>query len=148
LTAHAREAGIDSSASEGLSQLGEISELLILAAILAMAAALISSIWQRRISLAGLRLEGTRPDRLRRILLMETVLMLSAGCLTGTIAGVYGQLVIDGYLKHVTGFPVASFATGQRPLEIFLFVVAIVLGAASIAGWLASRVAPTFALDE
>jgi putative ABC transport system permease protein len=148
LTAHARETGIDSSASEGLSQLGEISELLVLAAILAMAAALISSIWQRRISLAGLRLEGTRPDRLRRILLTETVLMISAGCLTGAIAGIYGQLVIDGYLKHVTGFPVASFATGQRPLEIFLFVVAIVLGAASIAGWLASRVAPTFALDE
>lgn len=148
LSAHAREAGIDSSASEGLSQLGEISELLVLAAILAMAAALISSIWQRRISLAGLRLEGTRPDRLRRILLIETVLMLSAGCLTGAIAGVYGQLVIDGYLKHVTGFPVASFAAGQRPLEIFLFVVVIVLGASSVAGWLASRVAPTFALDE
>jgi putative ABC transport system permease protein len=148
LTAHAREAKIDASASEGLSQLGEISTLLVLAAILAMIAALGSSIWQQRVSLAGLRVEGTRPYRLRRVLLIEATLMLSAGCLTGAIAGVYGQIVIDGYLKHVTGFPVASFATGRRPFEIFLVVVAIVLVVAAIPGWLASRVSPTLALDE
>ena len=34
--------------------------------------------------------------------------MLGAGCVTGAMAGIYGQVVIDGYLKHVTGFPVAS----------------------------------------
>ncbi len=147
-TAHAREARIDASASEGLSQLGEISTLLVLAAILAMIAALASSIWQRRISLAGLRLEGTMPYRLRRVLLIEATLLLTAGCLTGAIAGVYGQAVIDSYLKHVTGFPVASFATGRRPFEIFLLVVAVVLVVAAIPGWFASRVSPTLALDE
>jgi len=148
LAANARQARIDASASEGLSQLGEIATLLVLAAILAMIAALGSSIWQRRISLSGLRLEGTKPYRLRRLLLIETTLMLTAGSLTGAIAGVYGQAVIDSYLKRVTGFPVAGFATGRRPLEIFLLVVAIVLVAATIPGWLASRVSPTLALDE
>jgi putative ABC transport system permease protein len=148
LSAHTREAKIDASASEGLSQLGEISRLLVLAAILAMTAALGSSIWQRRMSLAGLRLEGTKPRRLRRVLLIEAALMLSAGCLTGAIAGIYGQLVIDSYLKHITGFPVASFATGLRPLEIFALVLTIVLALAALPGWLASRVSPTFALDE
>lgn len=148
LTSPEREAGINSSASEGLSQLGEISTLLVLAAILAMIAALGSSIWQRRVSLAGLRLEGTRPYRLRRVLLIEASLMLSAGLLTGAIAGVYGQAVIDNYLEHVTGFPVASFATGRRPIEIFLLVVAVVLVVAAIPGWFASRVLPTLALDE
>ena len=39
----------------------EISTLLLLAAILAMAAALSSAIWQRRVSLATLRLSGVRP---------------------------------------------------------------------------------------
>lgn len=138
----------DTLAGEGLSQLSEISTLLVLAAILAMAAALGSSIWQRRLSLAGLRLEGTLPSRLWRVLLIEAVLMLSAGCLVGALAGIYGQVVIDGYLKHVTGFPVASFATGRRPLEIFVLVVAVVLMGAALAGWFAARVSPTLGLDE
>ncbi len=148
LSAHARETTIDSSASEGLGQLGEIATLLVIAAILAMIAALGSSIWQQRVSLAGLRLEGTRPSKLRRVLLIEATLMLGAGCLTGAIAGIYGQVVINGYLKHVTGFPVAGLATGRRPFEIFALVVVIVLVVAAIPGWLASRVSPTFALDE
>jgi putative ABC transport system permease protein len=148
LTAHTREARIDTSASEGLGQLGEISALLVLAAIFAMAAALGSNVWQRRASFAGLRIEGTRPARLRRVLLIEATLMLGAGCLTGALAGVYGQVVIDGYLKQVTGFPVASFATGRRPVEIFVLVVAIVLLVATIPGWFASRVSPTLVLNE
>jgi putative ABC transport system permease protein len=148
LTARSRASRFEAIAGEGLSQLGDISTLLIVAAILAMAAALGSSIWQRRQGLAELRLEGTRPARLRRILLLEATLMLSAGCLAGALAGVYGQAVIDSYLKHVTGFPVASFATSIHPLEIFLLVLAAVLAAAAIPGWLASRVSPALAFDD
>ncbi|HEY5262197.1 MAG TPA: FtsX-like permease family protein, partial [Solirubrobacteraceae bacterium] len=148
LTAKTREAAIDTSASEGLGQLGEISTLLVIAAIVAMAAALGSSIWQRRVSLAELRLEGAPRRQLQLVLLVESAIMLSAGCLTGAIAGVYGQLVIDGYLKHVTGFPVASVATGQRPIEIFALVIAAVLAIVSLPGWFASRVPATLALNE
>jgi putative ABC transport system permease protein len=147
-TAHTRQARIESSAGEGLGQLGEISTLLVIAAILAMSAALTSAIWQRRISLAGLRLEGTKPYRLRRVILIETMLMLSTGCLTGAIAGVYGQAVIDGYLKHVTGFPVASLAASRHPLEVVVLVIFAALVIVTIPGWCASRVPPTLALDE
>lgn len=147
-SAHFREASIDALTSEGLSQLGEISTLLLLAAILAMAAALTSAIWERRISLAGLRLSGVRPHRLRRILLVEAALMLGAGCVTGAIAGIYGQVVIDGYLEHVTGFPVARLGASLRPLEIFALVIAVVLVIVAIPGWFASRVSPTVALNE
>jgi putative ABC transport system permease protein len=143
-----RAAHIDTLASEGLGQLGEISTLLLLAAICAMAAALGSSIWQRRPSLAGLRLLGVKPSRLRRILLLEGTLMLGAGCLTGAIAGVYGQLVLDGYLKRVTGFPLAHLATGARPFEILAFVVAVALAIVAGPGWLASRVPPALALED
>lgn len=148
LSASARAHTIESTASEGLSQLGEIATLLVLAAILAMAAALGSSIWQRRASLAGLRLAGARPPRLRRILMMEATLMLGAGCLTGVVAGVYGQVVIDRYLQQITGFPVAGSATALRPLETLLVVVASVLAIVLFPGWLASRVSPTLALDD
>jgi putative ABC transport system permease protein len=148
LSARAREAKINASASGGLNQLGEIAALLVIAAILAMTAALTSAMWQRRTSLAGMRLSGARPDRLRRVLLLESVLMLGAGCLAGAIAGIYGQVVIDGYLKRVTGFPVASLATSLRPLEIFLIVLAAVLLIAAIPGWVASETPARLALEE
>lgn len=148
LTSQTRETDINTSASEGLGQLGQISTLLVLAAILAMAAALVSSVWQRRVSLSGQRLEGTPQRRLRLILLTESTLMLSAGCLTGAVAGVYGQAVIDRYLKHVAGFPVAHLVTGWRPIEIFVLVIAATLAIAATAGWFASRVSPALALEE
>jgi putative ABC transport system permease protein len=138
----------DTLAGKGLGQLGNISDLLVLAAILAMAAALGSSIWQRRVSLAELLLDGASRRRLRRILLTESLLMLSAGCLAGAIVGVYGQFVIDSYLKHVTGFPVASIATVARPIEMFALVITAVLILVSLPGWRASRVRPALGLSE
>jgi putative ABC transport system permease protein len=146
--ADALRARIDTLTSEGLGQLGEIATLLLIAAITAMAAALGSSIWQRREWLAGLRLSGAKPFRLRRILLTEASLMLGAGCLAGAVAGVYGQVVIDAYLKHVTGFPLATSLTGVRPLEIFALVVALALAIAAVPGWFASRVSPALALEK
>ena len=86
-TAREREARIDALTGEGLGQLRTISTLLAIAAILAMAAALTSAIWQRRRSLAMLRLSGVAPQRLRLILLVESALMLGAGCLTGAVDG-------------------------------------------------------------
>jgi len=146
--ASARASRIDRLAGEGLGQLGEISTLLLLAAVAAMAAALASSIWQRRAALAGLRLLGVKPARLRRILLLEATLMLGAGCVTGAVAGVYGQLVLDGYLKRVTGFPLAHLATGARPFEIFAFVLALALVLVAAPAWMASRVSPALALED
>ncbi len=147
-TAATREASIDTLAGEGLGQLGEISTLLLLAAILALAAAGTSAVWQRRSSLAQRRLDGVRPARLRRILLVESGLMLGAGCLTGAVAGVYGQIVIDGYLKRITGFPVASLAATFRPLQIFALVIVVVLAIVTVPGWFASRVSPMLALND
>lgn len=143
-----REANINVLTSEGLSQLGMISTLLILAAILALAAALASSIHQRRHTLAGLRLAGATPARLRRILLVEACLMLGAGCVTGALAGVLGQFVIDRYLREVTGFPVADAGASARPVMIFAIVLAAVLAVVAAPAWGASRVSPALALVE
>ena len=148
ITPDTRAARIESSGGEGLGQLGEIATLLLIAAIVAMIAALGSNIWQQRVSLATLRLEGTRPARLRRLLLVEALVMLGAGCAVGALGGVYGQLIIDRYLKHVTGFPVATLVTAARPLEIFALVVIAVLALSAIPGYLASRVPPALAFGE
>lgn len=148
VTAGERRASIDALTGEGLSQLAEISTLLLIAAILALAAALASAIWQRRSSLAELRLAGVEPPRLRLILLLEASMMAGAGCLTGALVGVYGQIVIDRYLTHVTGFPVASLGAGLRPLEILLLVAVAALALVATPGWIASRVSPAYALHE
>ncbi len=147
-TAQTRQTRIQASASEGLGQLREIALLLLLAAILSMAAALTSAVWQRRRSLADLRLCGVRPNRLRLILMTESLLLLCTGCLTGALAGVYGQTIIDGYLKNVSGFPVPRIATGLRPVELFALVVGVVFLAAVVPVWRASRVPAVFALEE
>ncbi|MHB1858857.1 MAG: FtsX-like permease family protein [Solirubrobacteraceae bacterium] len=147
-TRGALQASIDTLAGEGLGQLREISNLLLLAAILAMAAALTAAVWQRRDALAGLRLCGVPSARLRRILAVEATLMLSVGCLTGALAGVLGQAIIDGYLGEVTGFPIATIAADARPLEIFALVVLVVFAVACTPIVLASRISPNHALAE
>jgi putative ABC transport system permease protein len=147
-TAATREARIDALTSEGLSQLGTISTLMLVAAILALGAALTSGIHQRRGALAELRLTGAPSARLRRILLTEAVLMLGAGCLTGALAGFYGQFVIDAYLREVTGFPVLTAGASPRPFEVLAVVLLAALALVAIPGWLASRVPVALALAE
>jgi putative ABC transport system permease protein len=147
-TAPTRADEIEAIAAAGLSRLGEISTLLTIAAILALATALASATWQRRAALAELRLTGVTPARLRKLLLLEATLLLGAGCVTGAIVGLYGQAVIDGYLRNITGFPLVTLTAGLRPLELLALVVAIVLALVAVPGFLAARVAPTLALEE
>jgi putative ABC transport system permease protein len=147
-SAATREAKIDALTSEGLGQLGVISTLLVVAAVLALAAALTSSIHQRRAALASLRLTGAAPGRLRRILAVEAALMVGAGCVTGAVAGVYGQYVIDAYLRHVTGFPVAGAGASGRPFAVLAVVLAAAFAIVAAPAWLASRVSPAVALSE
>ncbi len=147
-TASERERKIDRLTGEGLSQLGLVSTLLVLTAIVALAAALASSIHQRRGALAGLRLAGAPPSRLRRILALEASLILGAGCLAGALAGIYGQFIMDAYLRHATGFPVSGAGGPARAIEILALVPAAALAIAALPGWSASRVSPTLALAE
>jgi putative ABC transport system permease protein len=146
-TAATRESSIDALTSEGLGQLQEISTLLLLAAIAAMAVALLSSLSQRRAWLSRSRLKGAKPARLRLILFLEALFMLGSGCLAGALAGIYGEIVIDGFLRQVTGFPLASIVTGTRPLELFAVVLAGTLAIVIGPSWRASRVSPGVSLE-
>ena len=85
---------------------------------------------------------------MRRILAVEVLLVLVAGCLTGVIGGVYAQVIVDGYLKHVTGFPLSVLASGWQPIEALAIVTAVVLALAAAPGWSASRVSPALALAD
>jgi putative ABC transport system permease protein len=148
LTAHAREQKINGLAREGLGQLATISKLLVLAAILAMAAALASAIWQRRKALAELKLSGVLSPRLRSLLLLESGLMLSVGAVTGAVWGIYGQVALDDYLTSTTGFPVKRLGGGVRPLEVLAVVIVLSLVISMLPTWFAARVPASTALEE
>lgn len=146
-TARERAAQGKRTARQGLARLDQIAGLLLLTAALAMAAAMGAAIWQRRAALASLRLQSFRPAQLWRMLLVEAVVVLVAGCLTGAVLGVYGQLLIDRYLRLTSGFPV-SYSIGWHTVEIFLVVVLAALVAVAVPGHLAARAPPSLGLQE
>jgi putative ABC transport system permease protein len=148
LTASGREARMIGSVRGGLGQLATISTLLVIASVLAMAAALASAIWQRRSSLAESKLSGVRRSRLRRLLLLESALMLSVGAVAGAVWGLYGQVALDGYLTSTTGFPVRNFGASWRPIEVLVVVFAASLLISALPTWFAARVPVSAVLEE
>lgn len=146
-TSTQRAATADALARQGLSRLTQISLLLIIAAALAMAAAMGAAIWQRRPSLASLRIQSFQPKQLRAVILWESTLVLGSGCTAGAIAGVYGHLLGDRYLKLATGFPISFSIHGLQAIEVLLLVLAAALLALGVPGYLASRTPPSLALE-
>lgn len=143
-----RAAQADNIAREGLSRLSQISLLLTIAAALAMAAAMGASVWQRRASLASLRIQSFSVWQLRRLLLYESTIVLGTGCVIGTLAGIYGHVLSDNFLRLTTGFP-APFALGAAQMIETLLIVAIAAIAVLIApGYAAAQAPPTLALQE
>jgi predicted lysophospholipase L1 biosynthesis ABC-type transport system permease subunit len=130
------------TAREGLSRLSDIRLLVLIAGLLAVAGATGAMIWQRRDLVAFIKCHGYRRSVLWRWLLFECSMLLSAGCLVGSIFGLVGQLLISHALAVVTGFPVV-FDIG--PLVAFsnfalLTIAAVVIVA--VAGYLVVRVPP------
>lgn len=147
-TSAGRATQADVLAQEGLSRLTEIALLLMVAAALAMAAAMGASVWQRRPSLASLRLQSYKPSQLRIVLLCESVLVLGTGALTGALAGLYGHDLIDRYLRLVTGFPAPFSTAGPQMLQTIGAIVGAAMVVLAVPGFIASRVPPSLALQE
>jgi putative ABC transport system permease protein len=146
-TSGQRAATADGLARQGLSRLSQISLLLVVIAALAMAAAMGAAIWQRRRSLASLRVQSFRPRQLRSVLLCESGLVLGASCLVGTLAGIYGHVLADRYLMIATGFPTSLSLQGPKAIEVLLLVLAAAFAVLAIPGYLASQTPPAMALE-
>jgi len=147
-TSAARAAQAHALAREGLSRLTDIAQLLMIAAALAMAAAMGASIWQRRRSLASLRIQSFSPSQLRAILLCESALVLATGSLAGAAAGLYGHALIDRYLRAVTGFPAPFSTAGPQMLATIGAIVGAALLVLAVPGFIASRAPARLALQE
>jgi len=128
---------------DGLTLLSQISALVLVAAILSMTISMGGMIWQRRPTLARLKVQGFSERELWRALLLESGLFLGTGCLVGAVFGLYGQLLLSRALETITGFPVFYSTAGVVAIAILAVVTAIALAMLAIPGWLAVRVRAT-----
>jgi putative ABC transport system permease protein len=133
---------------EALASLTQIATLIPIAAVLAMAAAMGALVWQRRPRLAKLKLEGFPRAELWRTILLESLLLLSVGCLTGAIFGIYGQQLADRVLANVVNFPVVYSITALPALRSLTLVIATALAILAIPGYLAASVPAALALQD
>jgi putative ABC transport system permease protein len=133
---------------QGLARLTQIATLILIVAILAMAAAMANMVWQRRPRLAKLKLEGFPAAELWRTIMLESVLLLGVGCVSGAVFGLYGQQLLDRALANVIGFPVVySFGALVALASLVLVTVASVLIVA-LPGYLATGVPAAVALQD
>jgi putative ABC transport system permease protein len=148
LTLHARERQYEANARQGLSALGEIATLLLIAAALAVASALGATIWQRRARLASLKIQGYDTGQLWRALLLESAIVLSIGCAIGALTGVYGHALASRWLRLETDFP-ASFEIGVGEVLLTLaLLAAIALAVIALPGLAAARTPARTSVQE
>jgi putative ABC transport system permease protein len=133
---------------QALARLTQIATLIPIAAVLAMAAAMGAMIWQRRPRLAKLKLEGLPRADLWHTILLESLLLLGVGCLTGAIFGLYGQQLADRALAQTINFPVVYSLTVPAALSILALMIATALAILALPGYLAASVPASLALQD
>jgi len=144
--AHANEQ--NALSRQGLQRLSQIATLILIVAVLAMAAAIGNMVWQRRPRLAKLKLEGFPATELWRTILLESLLLLAVGCLTGAVLGLYGQQLLDRALANVINFPVVYSLTISAAILSVAIVTAAAMLIIAVPGYLAARVRPAVALQD
>ncbi len=121
-----RDAQFRALARDGLVRLSQIALMLVIAAALSLAAGTVAAIWQRRVSLAVLRISGHLPGELWHVLLLEAGIVLGTGSLAGLAAGAVGHRLLARWLADTTGYP-APFALNIGQVAV---VVVSIVGAA------------------
>jgi putative ABC transport system permease protein len=132
----------------GLTRLTQISTLLVIAAALALAAAMSAAIWQRRQRLATYKVQGFREAQLRRVVLLEALVVLLLGCVLGVVAGVYGHLLGNRWLASTTGFPARFSLEGVQALTTLATLGVVAFAIVGVTGSLAVRVSPADSFRE
>lgn len=146
-TASDRARIADALPRQGLRKVAAIAWLLVIAASVAVALALGSTIWQRRAELASLRLQSFRPWALQRMLGWESLIVVGAGVVVGLLAGSWGHYAADGYLRTNTGYPVAQSADLFGVFGVGAIVVVTTSLILALPGYIAARAPMRLALD-
>jgi putative ABC transport system permease protein len=129
-------------ASQGLSRLTQIRLLVLIAAVLAVAGAMGSMIWQRRDLVSFIKCQGYRKGVLWRWLLCESAVLLAAGSSIGAVFGLLAQLLASHFLASVTGFPVAFDIEAFAAFSSFALLTVVAVAMVALPGYLVVRVPP------
>lgn len=133
---------------DGLARLGQISTLLLIAAAIAVAMAMSATIRERRPQLAAYAIEGWSRAALWRALMLETALILLAGCLAGAAAGTYGHYLLGRWLEQVTSFPSPWSWSPGAALPVCALLAGVALLVTALPGYLAAQPAGRLAVER
>jgi putative ABC transport system permease protein len=132
----------------GLSRLRQISSLMLIAAVIAMAAAMAGLLWQQRSGVARQKLDGHRTAVMWRSLAVESGVLIGTGCLVGAVASLLGQVLFSRGLLWISGFPVVASVRVEIAAASFAVVTAIALLVVAAPGYLVARVPPSLRTDD
>jgi putative ABC transport system permease protein len=147
-TAEQRSASQEALDEQALVRFTQIATLIPIFAVLAMAAAIGTMVWQRRPRLAKLKLEGLARAQLWRTILLESLLLLGAGCATGALFGIYAQRLADHALAHTINFPLVYSLDLPPTLASLGLVIVTALAILALPGYMATGVPASVALQE
>lgn len=134
--------------NDGLARLRQISTLLLIAAAVAIAVAMIATIRDRRPQLAALAIEGWSRVALWRALMAETVIVLLAGCIAGSVSGTYGHYLGGRWLEQTTSFPAPWSWSPVAIVPVCALLAGVALLVTALPGFLAARPQPRVAIDR
>jgi putative ABC transport system permease protein len=138
----------DALSRQALASLAQIATLVLVAAVLAMVAAMGAMVWERRPRLAKLKLEGVSRMQLWQVMVLESALVVGAGCAIGVVFGLYGQQLADRALADAINFPVSHSLQALPALRSLALVLAGAVSILAIPGYLAASVPASLALAD
>jgi putative ABC transport system permease protein len=133
------EASIRAVTNQGLVQLGQISTLLLISAVLAVIAVMSGSIWQRRGRLATLKRIGMSRSGLVATIYLETGIVVLLGCTIGAAFGLGAEPLATRYIRESTGFPEIFSPAFSLAFSTLVVSVAITMLATGLLGYLVTR---------
>lgn len=139
-TAAERSARHYALAAQGLERLTQIRHLLVVSAILALVAAMLSMLWQRRERIAFNRSNGIPRRVIWASLVCESAALLVTGSFLGALWGLYAQLLGSHFLAVVTGFPIVFNIEGVAAITSFALVSLIAVVILAVPGYFAASV--------
>jgi len=148
LTSAQRAGEFRATARQAMTTLGQIRGLVLVCAILAVAAAMGAAVSQRRQRIAALKTLGFRRRQLLWLIVVEALLLLTAGGVVGAGLGLYGQAIASRWVELSSGSSVAYAPAIGLAATTLASVAVLATAAAAIPGHFVTRVPPRAAFGE
>jgi putative ABC transport system permease protein len=142
-TARERDAREMAASRGGLARLQQITSLMLVAAVIAMAAAMAGLLWQQRSGVARQKLDGHRTAVMWRALAVESGILIGIGCLLGAITSLLGQVLCSRGLQWISGFPIDPQVRFGISAASFALVTVVAMFVVAVPGYLVARVGPS-----